>query len=231
MNTLLILGSKPDPSLPTADAYDAVACANASGYSAARHGMPVPTFTVMSAILTSGIESGKQSLNALSGLKTDTLYFFPRPPVRKKGIKGIIQHTKRLKTGPLYFRFILRSLPFHYQSFANMPWNFYHDTIASLCDHDDQIMDRLKLKQPSSGIITLAVGLARYHFDRYIMSGFSFELTHAYAHNPEITERGSQGSKHTDTDIMIIRYLHEKYRNIYTTESVVHQRTGIPLLV
>ena len=74
MSTLLVLGSKPDPALPPGDSYDAVACANASGYSAARHGLPVPAITAMSVILTSGIGSGKQSLKALHGLQTDTLY-------------------------------------------------------------------------------------------------------------------------------------------------------------
>ena len=40
MTTLLVLGSKPDPVLPPREAFDAVACANASGHSARRYGLP-----------------------------------------------------------------------------------------------------------------------------------------------------------------------------------------------
>ncbi len=78
MPTLLILGSKPDPALPPAASFDAVACANASGYSADRHGLPVPALTAISAVLTSGIGSGKQSLEALRGLRTEALYRVPQ---------------------------------------------------------------------------------------------------------------------------------------------------------
>ena len=80
MATLLILGSKPDPVLPPSDAFDALACANASGRSAARHGLPTPLFTVISAILTSGKQApNRLALEALAGLHTGTLYFYPRP--------------------------------------------------------------------------------------------------------------------------------------------------------
>jgi hypothetical protein len=54
MTTLLVLGSKPEPILPESAAYNEVACANASGRSACRHGLPIPRFTVVSAIVTSG---------------------------------------------------------------------------------------------------------------------------------------------------------------------------------
>jgi hypothetical protein len=54
MTTLLILGSKADPALPPRAAWDELACANASGFSAARHGLPTPAYTVMTAVLTSG---------------------------------------------------------------------------------------------------------------------------------------------------------------------------------
>ena len=45
MNTLLILGSKPEPELPPVASYNAVACANGSGYSAARYGLLDPVYT------------------------------------------------------------------------------------------------------------------------------------------------------------------------------------------
>ena len=52
MTTLLILGAKPDPVLPPASAWDDLACANASGFSAAQRGLPDPVFTVITAMLT-----------------------------------------------------------------------------------------------------------------------------------------------------------------------------------
>src|SRR5690606_35619523 len=70
MTTLLVLGSKPDPALPPRSDVDAVACANASGRSAADLGLPSPVLTAMSAVLTSGQPSGRHSLRALRGLRT-----------------------------------------------------------------------------------------------------------------------------------------------------------------
>ena len=67
MTTLLILGSKADPALPPRAAYDDLACANASGFSAARHGLPTPAYTVMTAVLTSGKAEDDHSLQALRG--------------------------------------------------------------------------------------------------------------------------------------------------------------------
>ena len=78
--------------------------------------------------------------------------------------------------------------------------------------------------------MTLAIGLSSHQYNRYIISGFSFQLTHAYAHNPEIDQRGTSLSGHANTDITLIRYLSEKYKNIFTTERIVSERTSIPML-
>jgi hypothetical protein len=78
MPTLLILGSKPDPALPPAASFDAVACANASGYSADRHGLPVPALTAISAVLTRA--SGPASRAWSSGLHRGAL---PRAATRQ----------------------------------------------------------------------------------------------------------------------------------------------------
>ena len=40
--TILVLGSKPEPALPPPGSYAALACANASGFSARAHGLPPP---------------------------------------------------------------------------------------------------------------------------------------------------------------------------------------------
>lgn len=229
MSTLLVLGSKPDPALPPASSYEQVACANASGFSAARHGLPVPVYTVMSAILTA-TASGTQSLQALAGLKTDTLYFFPRPIKTRKPLKRALQHLKLLKAQPFYLKWTLRSLSYEYRRFVSPDYAYYDTLIKELCDYDRQILEKIDQKQPSTGAIALALGIAQQHYRRYILSGFSFELTHAYARNPEIDERGTPSSRHAATDIAVMSYLANKYGTIYTTERVVNERAGIPLL-
>lgn len=230
MSTLLILGSKPDPALPPRSSYDHVACANASGFSAARQQLPIPRYTVMSAILTSGIDSGKQSLQALRGLRTDTVYFFPRPEKNRSPFKQLVRSLGNFKTSPLYFRWKLKSLGYHYDQFMIKSFADYHDLVKELCDYDPEVLRKMEAKQPSTGVMALALGVADTSYDRYIMSGFSFELTHAYASNPEIHQRGTVASRHADTDIAVIRYLSAKYHTVFTTEVALHQRAGVPLL-
>lgn len=100
-----------------------------------------------------------------------------------------------------------------------------------LCDYDEEIMEQIHKKRPSTGIFTLAIGIAQQRYDKFIISGFSFELTRPYAVNPEIFEIGTTASRHTNTDIMVLSYLSRKYGNIYTTEEIVHERAGIPMLI
>ena len=85
-------------------------------------------------------------------------------------------------------------------------------------------------KKPSTGVITLLIGMSLGHYDRFIMSGFSFELTHAYADNPEIHQRGTTSSRHTPTDLQVLRRLVEIHGNIFTTEPAVNAQAGIPFL-
>ena len=101
--------------------------------------------------------------------------------------------------------------------------------LAELCNHEPELMARMRAKQPSSGMLALAIGLKWFDFERHVLSGFSFEITHAYADNPLIAERGSASSKHAETDIELLRHL-EGSGPSYTTEPTVHQRAGIPLL-
>ena len=229
MNGLLVLGSKPEPALPPPASYDAVACANASGYSAATHQLPVPLFTVMSAILPA-VASGRQSLRALAGLSTETLYFFPRPAARRNRLKQLLSLLSLLRMQPFYLRRVLRSVGYRYETFVERSHDFYAGMIKELCDHDHGVLQQIQRKQPSTGVTVLAIGLAEHQFDHYILSGFSFELTHAYANNPEIAERESNLSRHAETDIAVMGYLARKFSNVFTTEAVVHQRAGIPLL-
>jgi hypothetical protein len=230
MPTLLVLGSKPDPTLPPATGYDAVACANAAGYSADRHGLPVPVFTAISAVVTSGIGSGKQSVAALHGLRTEALYLVPQFDKPLKPMKIIKTLPIAIKTSPVYFRFRLRQAGYRWNAFISHDAAFYQEMIAEQCRHDPQIMALVAEKKPSTGVIALMIGMSLGRYDRFVMSGFSFELTHAYADNPEIRQRGTTLSRHTPTDLQVLRRLVEIHSNIFTTEPAVNAQTGIPFL-
>lgn len=231
MRSLLVLGSKPHPVLPPRGSFEALACANASGRSAATNGLPPPLFTVISAIVTSGKQApNRLALEALVGLRTQTLYFYPRP-MRGGGRLGRAFHGLRsFGTSALYFRSRLRSLPYGFERFEDPGLERYHAMLAALCDHEPELVAQMRAKQPSSGMLALAIGLGWYDFERHVLSGFSFEITHAYADNPLIAERGSASSKHAETDIALLRHLSRRFGTIYTTEPTVHQRAGIPLL-
>lgn len=231
MSTLLVLGSKPDPALPSRSAYDDLACANASGRSAQEHGLPTPTYTVMSSILTSERQAANTlALKALAGLKTETLYLYPRPPYRGNPLKKTWHALKFAKTKPFYFKLKLRSINYEFADFISETLGFYIDCVKDLCDHDTYIVDSIKRKLPSTGMVAIALGVGERGYERVIVSGFSFEITHAYAANPLIDQRGTTGSKHADTDVAFLRYLSNKYGSIYTTEQAVNERCGIPLL-
>jgi hypothetical protein len=230
MSTLLILGSKPDPLLPPRSSYDHLACANASGRWAARHGLPDPAFTVMSAILTSGKSPPNRiALQALPGLRTGTLYFYPRPAHPGSALRRAIHHVKSIRMKPLYFRWKVRSAGYHYDRCVGRSLEAYNQLVLGLCDGDQDIAAQIALKQPSTGLLALCLGLAEGRWTRFVMSGFSFEITHDYAQNPLIDERGTSRSRHAETDVALLRHLVNRYGNIYTTEPVVH-RIGVPLL-
>lgn len=230
MSALLVLGSKPEPELPPEGAYDDVACANASGFSAARHGLRTPSYTVLSAILTSGIESGRQSLRALAGLQTDTVYYLPRPPKGRTAAGRLLNRWRSRSMRPAVMRARLREVAYHYRRFIDPGSAHYRGVFEALCDGDATVVAHIDRKHPSSGIVALALGMAQARYDRYILSGFSFELTHAYASNPEITQRGTRDSRHTDTDVAVIGYLARRHGNVFTTEPIVHARVGVPML-
>ena len=78
--------------------------------------------------------------------------------------------------------------------------------------------------------MALVIGMSLGSWDRFIMSGFNFELTHAYADNPEIEERGTSRSVHTDTDLLLLQRLSGVHGTIYTTEPAVNEHAGIPML-
>ncbi|WP_162906835.1 hypothetical protein [Algihabitans albus] len=231
MATLLVLGSKPDPCLPPAGSYDDLACANASGASAARLGLPKPRYSVMSAILTSGRKApNRLALDALQGLRTEDLYFFPRPRRGRSVWQRAGHRLKAFRTTPLYFRAKLAARGYRYDRFLNPGLDHYLDLIRSLCGQDPEVLACMERKVPSTGVVTLALGLGERAYDRVVMSGFSFEISHAYAENPLIHEWGSTRSKHAETDIAVLRCLAGRFSGLYTSEPTVSARAGLPLL-
>lgn len=184
----------------------------------------------MSAILTSGIASGRHSLRAVSGLSTGRLYFLPRAP-RKRTLARALLHpleTYRITAG--YLRHVLRSVDYGYDEFLDPGWDYYQSMFEELCRDEAEVLELVRSKHPSSGVVAIALGFIREQYDRLIVSGFSFELTHAHGRNPDIDERGTTASKHAATDIAVVRHISGKWGNVYTTEPVVAERAGLALL-
>jgi len=230
LTTLLVLGSKPEPALPPPGEVDAVACANASGRSAAAHRLPTPTFTVMSAILTAGQPAGRQSVAQLAGLQTKTLFFLPRPTPKGGAAKRALRRVRGWRTSPAWFRVSLRRAGYRWEHFEVRPLEAYHALVRRLCNDDPAVAQEIARKQPSTGLFAVALGVSDARFARVIVAGMSFELTHAYGENPEIAERGTAVSKHADTDVLVLGRLARHSGRLFTTEKIVADRAGVPLL-
>ena len=89
---------------------------------------------------------------------------------------------------------------------------------------------RLAEKQVSSGIMALAMAIGDDRFDRFLVSGFSFQLTQSFTEDPNIALRGTTLSRHKDSDITILQELAKRHR-VLTTEPVVEQNPRLPLHV
>jgi hypothetical protein len=229
--TLLVLGSKPAPVLPPRAAIDAVACANASGFSARALGLPDPVFTVVTAVLTSGKPSDEHSLRRLAGLATGRLYHVRRPKADGGGpLARLIAAFKMRKMSVGELRRRLRALDYRYEELVSRPARFYHDLVLELCAGDPEVAAAIARKQPSTGLLAVALGLGEGRWSRVVMAGFDFTLTHAYGDNPLIAERGSAATAHAPTDLAILRRLATLRSDLWTSEPVVHERTGLPLL-
>lgn len=231
MAALLVLGSKPEPVLPPPDTFADLACANASGRSAHMQGLRDPLFTVMSSVLTSGKnDSNRLALEALRGLATGMLYYCPRQMYRHAPLKRLLNIREVMACGPRAFETRLRSTGFRFDAFVAKPLTYYIDLVRTLCGGDAEVEARLAHKHPSTGIVAVALGLAERGYSRVILSGFSFEISHAYAENPLIASRNSVASKHTDTDVAVLRTISARHGRLATTEAIVADRTGMPLI-
>ena len=230
MRTLLILGSKPEPTLPPPAAYDDLACANASGFSAAAHGLPTPTYTVVTAVLASGKPEDEHSLRVMAGLATGTVHYLARPTRQRRPLKRLLHRLESFRLEPAWMRLRLRRLGYRYDHFVSHSSAEIHERLRALCAHDPTIVQLMAEKQPSTGVFTLAIGIERGAWDRYVLSGFDFKLTHAYGDSPLIRDRGTSDSKHADTDTTILGHLAARLGTLFTTEVAVHERAGVPLL-
>jgi hypothetical protein len=231
MATLLVLGSKPDPQLPPRELIDAVACANASGYSAAQLGLPSPDYTVMTAVLVSGKPSDDHSLRVLHGLSTRRLYLLPRPKLEAGGaLRRLCMHVKNWRMSPLWMQRRLRSFGYCWEEFIEHPASWYHQLVRDLAGGDSVIAHALGSKQASTGLVVTALGLADERYTQIVMAGFDFTLTHAYGVNPLIAGRGTTVSKHAETDIAVLRAWVARGLPIVTSEPAVHAKAGVPFV-
>ncbi|MFO1059499.1 MAG: hypothetical protein U1E53_21335 [Dongiaceae bacterium] len=230
MSTLLVLGSKPQPRLPRPGGFDALACANASGRSAARYGLGSAELTAMSAILTSGHkEANHLALEALRGLRTGSLHFYPRHAPKGSPLRRAVHHARNFRMKPWYFRRTLRACGYQWDQFCNPGLDHCLRLFAELSGNDPEVIAQMQLKQPSTGMLSLAAGIELGRWSRFVLAGFSFEITHDYAQNPLVGERGAL-SRHADTDVALLRAMGRRVAGLCTTEPIVHERTGLPLL-
>ncbi len=227
--TILILGSKPGPSLPSADTYAALACANASGFSARAHGLRQPLFTVVTAVLGSNNASDRHSLAALAGLEAGRVYFLPRP--LPQGVWRRLRHrVVHWRLQAPWVRHVLHRRGLRFSAFTRRPTEAYDGLLLRLAGDDPEMAALIERKRPSTGLVALALGLTEAGFAQAILAGFDFTLAHAYGHNPLIDQRGEALSKHADTDIAILAAIQARRGCLWTSEPAVAARTGIPLL-
>lgn len=131
---------------------------------------------------------------------------------------------------PWYLRRRLRALGYRYRRFEDPGLDHYLGLARRLSGDDPGVLALMARKQPSTGLIALVLGVADGRYGRYIVSGFSFEISHAYATNPLIAERGTAASLHAETDIALLDRLCRTHGGIRTTEPLVHERAGVPML-
>jgi len=229
--TLLLLGSKPGPRMPERSVWQDLACANASGRSAHDLALPMPCLTVISAIVTSRRKASNDlAVAGLSGLRTEALYFLPRPGAGRTWLSRILFPFRMWRCQPWFFRRRLGAAGYRWNDFRNPGYVWYLDQLRVATADDPAVLAALSRKQPSTGVFALVVALALKRWERIILSGFSFELTHAYAHNPSIDELGTTASKHAQSDIQVLRAIAAQGHRLLTTEPAVAEETGIPLL-
>ena len=226
----LVLGAKPEPILPPSGAFDALACANASGYSAARLGLPIPAFTVLTALLTDGSAAGRLRIESLRGLATRTVHYYPQRLRGRTVLARAWARARAWRTTPLMLRRALAGVGYRFEHFTTRTTEEYRRLLVALCQGDPAVVAQLERKQASSGVLAVALALAEPDVERVIVSGFSFELTQAAGEDPNILRRGTAASKHAATDTLVLGTLARHHPALVTTEPIVHAAAGVPLL-
>ncbi len=226
---ILILGSKPHPCLPPQAAYSALACANASGFSARAHGLRSPLFTVVSAVLGSGNASDRHSLAVMQGLAAGRVYFLPRPLPRQPW-RRLRHRIRNWRLQAPWVRHLLHKHGLRFSEFVQRPTESYDGLLLQLAGNRPELVELVRHKRPSTGLVAAAIALAELGFKDAILAGFDFTLSHAYGHNPLIDQRGSALSKHADTDVALLAAIQRERGCLWTSEPAVAARTGIPLL-
>jgi hypothetical protein len=157
--TILVLGSKPVPSLPPPGSFAAVACANASGFSARAHGLPAPRFTVVSAVLGSGKAGDRHSLLAMRGLAAGTVYFLPRPLPHGDARRRLRFRLRHWRLQAPWVRLLLRRHGLRWDRFVARLTAAYDGLLLALCDGAPEVAALMTAKRPSTGLVALALGL------------------------------------------------------------------------
>ena len=174
-------------------------------------------------------------MQAMRGLHTGTLYCL-RSTSRKTSLrlasprKFLRAVPRAIRVSPLYFKWVMHRAGYRWDHFVAVDVFRYVEAACHWISQGDELLAQAAQKRPSTGLTALLIGMSLRRYDRFILSGFSFELTHAYAHNPEINQRGTQKSAHAPTDILFLQRLASGLGNVYTTEQTVHRMAGLPLL-
>ncbi len=211
-NTLLILGGKPKPSIPPYKEYNDVACANASVYSASKYNIGVPVFTVLSSYFTAGDDGmSRKGMSKIEGLKSKKVFFLTVRNTEKSILKKMAKRIYMYKNSELYARYNLWRHNFDYDVFRSRSRKWYREVINKCGEIDIKPSD----KGPSSGIISLAIGVESEKYDRYILSGFSFEHKKEYGGEEKY-------NPHKSYDVRFIKNI-SCYEKVLTTEEKVNE--------
>ncbi len=184
---------------------------------------------MISAVLGSGNASDRHSLAALQGLVAGRVYFLPRP-LPEDPMRRLRFRLRNWRLQAPWVRHLLRRHGLRFDQFVQRPTESYDGLLLGLAGNGPELVDLVRHKRPSTGLVALALGLAEFGFAHAILAGFDFTLSHAYGHNPLIDQRGSALSKHADTDVALLAAIQRERGCLWTSEPAVAERTGIPLL-
>jgi hypothetical protein len=101
--------------------------------------------------------------------------------------------------------------------------------VRGVCGDDPDVLALMARKPLSTGVLALSLGVADERYDRYIVSGFSFEITPITLRIPWSPSAAAPPAVRTLTSRCCAALL-ARHQHIFTTEPVVHERAGVPRL-